>query len=339
MPRVTLRLGMAFAQTMKDASEASDSIRVEVVLGDDGEGNRLMREMTDEIDRVYGDRDGSVLSVSAHPAELSAPAGALLVVRDGVEAIGCGALKRLDDETCEIKRMYLKPRWRGRGISAVLLEALERRARELGYQRARLDTGDRQPSARRLYEGAGYRPIPDYNGNSMARFWFERELGPQVTIRRRLRAGDAEAIVALHDRIYPAVYGVDSSFVDDIRVTLDELAERGWPGPGEGIWVVESEGEVAGCLALTDEGDGEGRVRVFLLAESLRGFGLGRRLFGELLAKARAESYERLTLSTFSDLRAAAHLYRDAGFELVGSEHAPRWGRDEFTYQHYELRL
>ena len=57
-----------------------------------------------------------------------------------------------------------------------LLEALEQRARELGYAIARLDTGDRQPAARRLYEGAGYRRIPAYNDNDLATYWYEKEL-------------------------------------------------------------------------------------------------------------------------------------------------------------------
>jgi GNAT superfamily N-acetyltransferase len=57
-----------------------------------------------------------------------------------------------------------------------LLTELEEQARELGYRRARLDTGDRQPSAKRLYEGAGYRHIDDYNRNRVASYWFEREL-------------------------------------------------------------------------------------------------------------------------------------------------------------------
>ena len=55
-------------------------------------------------------------------------------------------------------------------------QALEARARELGYIRARLDTGDRQPAAARLYDDVGYRRIADYNGNRLARLWFEREL-------------------------------------------------------------------------------------------------------------------------------------------------------------------
>jgi peptidyl-dipeptidase Dcp len=160
-----------------------------------------------------------------------------------------------------------------------------------------------------------------------------------LTIRRDLRPGDADAIVALHDDVYPAEHGVDRTFVDDIRITLDELEATGFPGGNEGVWIVEREGEVAGCLMLSDEGGGEGRVRLFLLARELRGQGVGGRLLSELLELARRARYERLTLSTFSDLKAAASLYRHAGFRLVGEDRSPRWGRERFRYQQYELTL
>ena len=65
---------------------------------------------------------------------------------------------------------------RPRPLSAAARPSSRSEARELGYRRARLDTGDRQPSAKRLYEGAGYRHIDDYNDNRVARHWFEREL-------------------------------------------------------------------------------------------------------------------------------------------------------------------
>jgi GNAT superfamily N-acetyltransferase len=152
----------------------------EIVIGDAGPdidaAARLLRAMEDEVSELYWDRAGSIHDISASLAEMQAPDGAFLLVRVLGEPIGCGGIKRLDSETCEIKRMYLDPGWRGLGLSRLLLEALEERARGLGYTRARLDTGDRQPSARRLYEGAGYRSIPDYNANPLARLWFEREL-------------------------------------------------------------------------------------------------------------------------------------------------------------------
>jgi ribosomal protein S18 acetylase RimI-like enzyme len=95
----------------------------------------------------------------------------------------------------------------------------------------------------------------------------------------------------------------------------------------------------AGSLGLTDEGDGEARLRWFVLDPDLRGQGLGRRLLEEFLAEAKRFGHRRIVLETFSDLRAAAHLYRGHGFELVWAETKPRWGRADFTYQRYELDL
>jgi GNAT superfamily N-acetyltransferase len=161
-----------------------------------------------------------------------------------------------------------------------------------------------------------------------------------LTVRRSWRPGDAEAVVELHREVYPPEYGVDDTFVDDIEATLAELAARGWPHrDGDGVWIVDGPHGIAGTIMISDEGDGEGRVRLFLLAKELRGRGVGRRLLDELLGLAREAGYERLTLATFADLTAAAHLYREAGFVLVGEEHAPRWGRADFRYQRYELRL
>jgi GNAT superfamily N-acetyltransferase len=160
-----------------------------------------------------------------------------------------------------------------------------------------------------------------------------------LTVRRSYGPGDAAGILVLHRRVYPPEFGVDETFIDDIAITLADLDAIGFPGPGEGAWLVDGPGGLAGSLLLSDEGEGEGRVRLFVFDQALRGRGLGRRLLGELLALARDFGYDRLTLATFADLTAAAHLYREVGFELVREEVAPRWGRGDFRYQHYELRL
>ncbi len=73
--------------------------------------------------------------------------------------------------------MYVIPEARGRGVARLLLVALEERGRELGYTIARLDTGPKQPSARHLYESAGYAAIPNFNGNPVATFFGEQRLG------------------------------------------------------------------------------------------------------------------------------------------------------------------
>lgn len=140
------------------------------------EALRLVRAMEEEIESLYADREGSIHEIGASPAEMSAPNGAFVVIRaDGIAVAG-GGLKRWDEVSCEIKRMYVEPEMRGKGVSRVLLEAIEEQARELGYSRALLDTGDHQPAAERLYASAGYVEIPDYNGNRVARHWYEKAL-------------------------------------------------------------------------------------------------------------------------------------------------------------------
>jgi putative acetyltransferase len=87
-----------------------------------------------------------------------------VVAYDGETPIGCGAFRDLVDEqpTVEVKRMYVRPEYRGRKIGQLVLRDLETRARERGATRVRLETGTRQPEAVRLYEGAGYRQIPNF---------------------------------------------------------------------------------------------------------------------------------------------------------------------------------
>ncbi len=112
----------------------------------------------------------------AGPAELSPPNGAFLIgLLDG-RAVCCGGVKRLDDQACEIKKMYVAPEVRGRGVARALLRALEQQARTLGYTTARLDTGPRQANARGLYEAEGYHEVDDFNGNPVAVFWGEKSL-------------------------------------------------------------------------------------------------------------------------------------------------------------------
>jgi GNAT superfamily N-acetyltransferase len=143
------------------------------------------------------------------------------------------------------------------------------------------------------------------------------------SIRRELRPGDAEAIVAMHDRIYPAEYARNEPFVQAVA---------------DSVWIVESRGVHAGSVALTDEGDAIGKVRWVLLESSLRGAGIGRRLIGEAVDRARELGMRRLELDTFSELRAAAKIYRGAGFRVVGARERSDWG-PTITYQQYALDL
>ena len=85
----------------------------------------------------------------------------LLAVVDGIP-VGCGGFRRLDRRRAEIKRMYLDPAVRGRGMGRVLLADLEIRAGMAGYCEVWLETGTEQPEAIALYVSSGYGPVPPY---------------------------------------------------------------------------------------------------------------------------------------------------------------------------------
>jgi putative acetyltransferase len=75
---------------------------------------------------------------------------------------GCGCIKPFDEESVEIKRMYVVDEQRGKGIGAAILRELEKWAAELKFRNTVLETGDKQPEAVHLYEKAGYTIIPNY---------------------------------------------------------------------------------------------------------------------------------------------------------------------------------
>jgi putative acetyltransferase len=101
-----------------------------------------------------------------------------VVAREGGRALGCGALRSLGEPVAEIKRMYVRPEARGRGIGALVLGVLEQQAVESGFRVMRLETGPLQPEAVRLYERAGYREIPCFGAYSagVASRCFERRI-------------------------------------------------------------------------------------------------------------------------------------------------------------------
>jgi GNAT superfamily N-acetyltransferase len=160
----------------------------------------------------------------------------------------------------------------------------------------------------------------------------------QIVIRRELRPGDALAIGDLHERVYPAEFGLNPSFCESVRQTIAAARARGWPAAREAVWLIDGERGLAASLGLTSEGRDVGQVRWFVLAPELRGRGLGRSFVAELIAEARAAGYARLELDTFSDLATAARIYRAAGFRLLSSRERHDWG-PPVVYQSYALEL
>lgn len=100
------------------------------------------------------------------PGRYAAPTGRLLLAFADEKIAGCAALRKLDDETCEMKRLFVREAFRGSGAGRKLIEKLIAEAREIGYRRMLLDTlPDKMPEAVALYEHYGFREIAPYYEN------------------------------------------------------------------------------------------------------------------------------------------------------------------------------
>lgn len=132
------------------------------------EAAELVAELDADLTVRYGG-DGD--PVHAPAQEFDGPGGQMLLASLAGEAVGCAGVRRIDDATAELKRMYVRPQARGRGIAKQLLAACEREARALGYGQLWLETGTMQPEAVTLYLTSGYEPIPafgQYAGQSLS---------------------------------------------------------------------------------------------------------------------------------------------------------------------------
>jgi GNAT superfamily N-acetyltransferase len=151
---------------------------------DESPGRELMGELIELLNVQYPGRAAKSGSVTT-PDEMVPPGGVFLVGYEDEHPIAIGGLRRLDDETCEIKRMYVVADARSRGAGRALLAALEETARELGYERVRLDAGPAQEHSRMLFAKTGYGEIPRYNDNHIADYFAEKRLSTSCRRPRR----------------------------------------------------------------------------------------------------------------------------------------------------------
>ena len=131
-------------------------IVISEVPWDDADAAALRAAQRAEIEERYGPDS------EPGPAPSAADIAVFLVAAVDGRPVGCGGLRQLDEGAAELKRMYVMPEWRGKGISVAVLEALEDYAVKQGWRTLRLETGPRQPEAVRFYERSGYVRIPNF---------------------------------------------------------------------------------------------------------------------------------------------------------------------------------
>lgn len=142
-------------------------VTIDAISLDDPDAVLLVKALDADLTERYagdgdaaGEPDHAMLNILG--PDVAPPRGTFLVGRLDGEPVACGAIRRHDTTTAELKRMYVAPPARGRGIARRLLAELEGAARDLGYDRLILETGTRQPEAMALYESSGWTPIENY---------------------------------------------------------------------------------------------------------------------------------------------------------------------------------
>ena len=154
-------------------------------------------EWTDKVRRIFQQYAGSLSfdlgfqgfeeELANLPGEYKPPAGCLLLAADGNEIVGCVALRPIGEGLCEMKRLYVIPERRGKGVGLILAEAAIREAARIGYGRMRLDTVPSMTSAIGLYRSLGFEEIGPYRLNPIpgAKFF-------ELDLRTKRPASDSE---------------------------------------------------------------------------------------------------------------------------------------------------
>ncbi len=151
---------------------------LQLVVEDPGSSRAqwALTEYIREVTRLAGLTQLDLQGAVRDAAEYRPPTGVFLLGLWEDNIVGCIGLRRRDDVEAEIKRMWVSPTVRGRGVGTTLLAEIEARAAKLGYSRIVLDTNGALTTAMRLYLANKYTPIERYNDNADATHFFAKQL-------------------------------------------------------------------------------------------------------------------------------------------------------------------
>ena len=158
-----------------------------------------------------------------------------------------------------------------------------------------------------------------------------------LKIRTGVEPGDVGHVIGLHGELYAREYELDRTFEGDVAIRMGKFAKTYDPRK-DYFAVAELGGRLVGSIVINGLSDETAQLRWFLVHPDARGHGLGRQLIDGALAFCRERGFKKVTLWTISELKAAAHLYRQAGFAITREETHTIWGATR-TEQEYELIL
>lgn len=281
----------------------------------------LISALNDELTRLYPEPGATYFRLDAE--EVAEGRGAFVVAWLDDKPVGCGAMRRLDPTTAELKRMYVAQAARGQGIGLAVLDTLEAEARRLGVRRLVLETGPRQPAALVLYEHAGFVEIPpfgEYEASPFSVFMAKDLTALRV---RGARPSDRDAIATVTLAAYQQYAALMPAHWEGYRQNIVATLAAAEP---ETQMVAERDGRIVGSVLLHPVGAvlagpggvsitlAEPEVRLLAVAPEARGQGVGVTLMRECIGRARQSGATALTLHTTDIMRVAMRLYDRMGF-------------------------
>ena len=272
---------------------------------------------------------GHAEEVVALEREFGGASGSMLIVSVEGELAGCLGLRALEPSVGELKRMFVNPRFQARGLGMALIQAAFAEARTIGHHQLRLDSAKHLHAAHRLYQRAGFRPIPPYGEQATWDIHFlGLELDPKNSDSPHGRAavpGDLPGIMVLISAVvtdlqsqgihqWDAIYPVASDVAADLAAgTAHVLLHQGVVI----AYVCVNQVQMPEYAAFSWQGSHPAVVHRLMVHPTFHRRGLARRCLAWAEVVARASGHDSLRLDAFLENTAATAFYPAFGYRQV----------------------
>ena len=290
----------------------------------------LMRDYQQFVGIDFGFQ-GHAEEALALERDFGGASGSLLIVPVEGEIAGCLGLRALEPGIGELKRMFVSPRFQGRGLGMALIQAAFAEARTIGHHQLRLDSAKHLHAAHRLYQRAGFRPIPPYGEQATWDIHFlGLDLDPKNSDSPHGRAavpGDLPGIMALISAVVTdmrshGIHQWDAIYPAATDVAADLAAGTAHVLLHQGVviaYVCVNEAQMPEYATFSWHGSHPAVVHRLMVHPTLQRRGLARRCLAWAECAARAAGYDSLRLDAFLANPAARAFYPDFGYRQVGT--------------------